>query len=123
MSVEFLTCNNCGVNFPDCGEFVYCEKCGTSWCTYKCAEEQGYEEEHCELGCTIYDGDLYEDENSKNCIHENDEDFTCYDCDKYHEESCGFCRHENYEDSVLLNKAMELLNCDRQFLIDKINNK
>ena len=32
MGVEFYTCENRGTTFPDCGEYVSCETCGTKWC-------------------------------------------------------------------------------------------
>ncbi len=43
MGVDFLTCDNCQRNFPDCGYYVHCnyEKCGKTWCSDKCAAEDG----------------------------------------------------------------------------------
>jgi hypothetical protein len=42
MGVDWLTCNYCGETFPDCGDYVYCEECGTRWCSVECAEADGY---------------------------------------------------------------------------------
>jgi len=39
--------------------------------------------------------------------------------DEVIKDSCKYCRKEDFEDNVLLNKAMELLNCDREYLINK----
>ena len=52
MGVDWLACKNCGETFPDCGDFTYCE-CGTYWCSYECAESDGYErpEENDESSC------------------------------------------------------------------------
>lgn len=114
MGVDWISCNMCGENFPDCGDYVICEKCGTNWCSHECASEDGYTEEYCRLGFEIEDG----------CCDDGQcEDDECEGCEHYVPESCSYCRCENYEDYELLNKAMEILGCDRQFLIDKINEK
>ena len=40
MSIDYYSCNNCGETFPDCGDYVSCEGCGTKWCCDECAEEE-----------------------------------------------------------------------------------
>lgn len=47
MGVVFYTCNRCGETFPDCGDYVSCEGCGTVWCCDECAEEDGFVAEYC----------------------------------------------------------------------------
>lgn len=42
MSIYWYQCNNCGVAFPDCGDYVLCEHCGNTWCDDECAEEDGF---------------------------------------------------------------------------------
>lgn len=58
MSVEFYVCKNCGSTFPDCGEYISCEQCFTHWCSDECAEEDGYNKEHCAAHEELDDGDL-----------------------------------------------------------------
>lgn len=91
MSIDYLTCANCGENFCDCGDFVSCE-CGKVWCCYECAESDGFIEDEENL-------------------------------DEYDEptRSCNFCRNQDFEDCDLLELAMKLLQCDREFLINKMN--
>lgn len=128
MSVDFLVCEHCGKTFCDCGSYVCCEGCGEVWCSEECAEADGYEEAHCKLDIETEDGYVNDNcEGFEDCVHKNkidsDGEVSCCDCKVYAEESCNYCRKEDYEDSTLLDKAIELLNCDRQYLIDKINEK
>lgn len=122
MGVDFLVCKNCGRTFCDCGEFVSCE-CGEDWCDNECAEEDGYLTEHCDLGCEDISWNIKEDEREEGCMGTVNDNgvINCYDCEHYHETSCDYCRGENYDNADLLSKAMELLNCDRQYLINAIN--
>lgn len=41
MGIDYLTCNNCGNTFNDCGDYVYCD-CGVNWCNDKCAKKDKY---------------------------------------------------------------------------------
>lgn len=125
MSIDYYSCENCGTTFPDCGDYVNCE-CGKRWCSDKCADEDGYENARCKLEVETEDGYTNDClEGFQKCIrrHETDAEgeVECYGCENYQETSCSYCRHEEYDDYDLLVKAMELLKCDRQFLIDKIN--
>ncbi|NFH01348.1 hypothetical protein FC831_13855 [Clostridium botulinum] len=122
MSVDFLVCKNCGETFCDCGEYVSCESCGEHWCCEECAEEDGYNTEYCDLGCECsWSIDITEQEEACQGISNKDGYLKCRECNHYHEDSCKYCRNEDYDDYEILNKAMELLNCDRQFLINEIN--
>ena len=130
MSIDYYSCEHCGDTFPDCGSYISCGNCGTMWCSDECADADGYKIEYCELEIELDECGFrkYEDcEEQKRCLKFNtvkdDEWIDCSDCQNYHPESCKYCRHEDYSDDILLNKAMELLKCDRQFLIDKVNNK
>lgn len=117
MSVDYLTCNCCEENFPDCGYYVSCESCGTHWCSDECAEEDGYISEHCKKFPILSDRDEMEDYREKNCDYED-----CTDCPYYKPDSCKYCRNEDYSDNVLLEKALELLNMSREDLIKIVNN-
>lgn len=127
MSIDYLSCEHCGESFPDCNSYVSYSNCGITWCSDECADADGYEESHCKLYVETDEG--YVNENSdgfEDCIHKNDlidGEFECCNCENWMEESCKYCRHEDYDDHTLLIKAMELLKCDRQYLIDQVNNK
>jgi len=50
MGVDFITCANCGENFPDCMSYFWCD-CGCSFCSNECGgckteeeETDGYDE-------------------------------------------------------------------------------
>jgi hypothetical protein len=88
MGIDYYACNNCGDTFPDCGHYVSCE-CGQHWCSYSCAEADGYKYEE------------YEDE----------------DGDMFEESTCNFCRKEDFEDYELLSFALSKLDLSRQDLI------
>lgn len=120
MGVDFLVCKRCGNTFPDCGDYVNCEDCGTDWCCDECAEDDGYIREYCKLGKCVEGGS-----NDEECkfANENKEWGKCTECENYVPTSCKYCRCEDYEDSYLLEVAMKLLKCDRQYLIDTINSK
>lgn len=96
MGVDFLSCNSCGHNFPDCGDFVGCE-CGISWCCDDCAEGEGFRHE--EDGFTP-EGSKWEQETS-----------------------CNYCRKEDYDDHELLDFALSKLNLNRNELIELFKNK
>lgn len=116
MGVGFLTCHNCGHNFPDCGEFVRCESCGTNWCNDACAEEEGFIAEHCALYNVYGYHEMSEIRKDKECPFLNG----CYECGYYVSDSCNLCRGEDYEDAELLQKALELLQMKREDLIEKM---
>ena len=124
MGVDWLSCNWCGETFPDCGDFVNCnDDCYKVWCCEKCAKEDGYVKAKCKIGLDIsLYGYLEDDEEF--CIKaklSEDKYVDCDGCENYTSTGCAYCRNENYEDVDLLEKAMELLHCDRQFLINKLN--
>jgi hypothetical protein len=66
MGVEFLTCECCSKNFPDCGPHVSCE-CGRDWCSDSCAQADGYrhfineEETYEEMDCNYCRGEDVDD--------------------------------------------------------------
>lgn len=88
MGVDFYACENCGDTFPDCGYYISCE-CGGRWCSDKCAEEHGFREVYDE------DGDV-----------------------DYEKTTCSYCRKEDFDDNSLLYHALDLLNMDRQQIIE-----
>lgn len=116
MSIDYLTCDNCGEAFPDCINYVSCENCGTCWCSYECAEEDGFVREHCSKHPDLDDRDLMEEYREDHCDFED-----CTNCEHYNPESCKYCRKEDYEDYVLLEKALELLKMSREELVKVIN--
>lgn len=117
MSVDYLVCKNCGDTFPDYGHFVFCENCGTHWCSDECAEDDGHVEEHCSKHPDLDNGDLMELYREDHCDFED-----CTECEYYNPESCKYCRGEDYDDEMLLNKALELLKISREELVNVINN-
>lgn len=104
MGVDWLSCNNCGETFPDCGDFVSCE-CGERWCCDECAEEDGYRKASCKLGYDEYDNECEEDYCSDSCEH-------------YISQSCKYCREEDFEDYELLEFALKNLGISRDRLIE-----
>ena len=100
MSVDFFDCKVCGESVCECGEFVGCE-CGRKWCSDECAQEDGFEEEHCKLG--------YED--NDDCEQE------CWECENNLGRSCDYCREEDFEDGELLKFALKELMLNREQLI------
>ena len=116
MGVDWIACNRCGETFPDCGDFVVCENCCTEWCSWECAEEDGYKPEHCNKYPELENRDEMEDYREENCQHDN-----CCNCEYYEPDSCKYCRHEDYDDETLLEKALELLNMSREDLVKKVN--
>ena len=117
MGVEFITCNYCEDNFPDCGHYVMCEECGTEWCSEECAELEGFVREHCSKHTDLDDRDLMEEYRDGHCDYDD-----CTDCEYYNPESCKYCRHEDYDDNTLLWKALQLLKMSREELVEVINN-
>lgn len=101
-----LTCKICGKIFNDCCDCVCCE-CGNVWCSNKCADEDGFNESHCKLGFDI---------------DNNECDKSCSCCDNLILGSCKYCRKEDFSDEILLNYAIELLEIDREKLIEKYKN-
>lgn len=108
MSVDWFVCRCCGDTFPDCGECVFCD-CGEHWCSDKCANTDGYQEEGCKLGYEVEYGKPIEG-CKKQC---------CNSCENYIERSCKYCRKEDFSDYVLLKYALQLLNITRNELIEK----
>ena len=116
MGVDWIACNRCGETFPDCGDYVTCESCCTEWCSYDCAEEDGYIPEHCSKHPDLDNRDLMEEYREDHCNHDD-----CCDCEYYAPDSCKYCRHEDYDDETLLEKALELLDMSREDLVKKVN--
>ena len=116
MSVDYLTCNYCEENFPDCGYYVLCESCGTNWCSEECAEQDGFIGENCAKYQYLYDRDLMEEYRETHCDFED-----CTECEHFRPDSCKYCRKEDYTDDVLLDKALELLKMSREELVKVIN--
>ena len=116
MGIEFLTCDHCGKGFPDCNDYVICEgdDCYRKWCSDECANEDDHQIECCSLYCKIYDGTCEDEECPKGKNGES-----CIGCDNYNLASCNYCRGEDFPDSKLLDVAMNLSKCDRQFLINQ----
>lgn len=114
MGVDYLTCENCGNNFPDCGHFVTCENCGRDWCDYNCANADGYTEEYCKKGFEIEEQYCIDEDECTRGFKEG-----CFGCDNYIEESCSHCRGEEFEDCDLIETALKLLNIGREKLIEK----
>lgn len=119
MGVDFYTCHSCEDTFPDCGDYVICESCGTHWCSDKCAEEEGYIAEHCTkynvFGCE----DLEAERKVRKCVR----NYCDGTCEFYVLDSCKFCRGEDYEDGELLSKALDLLGMTREELIHKMESE
>lgn len=116
MGVDFLVCNNCGETFPDCGSWVWCESCGTDWCSDGCAEEDGFIREHCADRPYLDNRDLMEEYRETHCDFDD-----CIECEHYRPDSCKYCRKEDYTDHILLDKALELLKMSRKELVKLIN--
>lgn len=123
MGVEFFPCSRCNESYCDCGEYVTCNfeagGCERDWCSYECAEEDGYRECSCKLGRDINDCGSSSDEcefGTKTSWGE----YECKGCENFIEASCSYCRKEDYEDSDLLGKALELLSLTREDLIKKM---
>lgn len=111
MGVDWYPCKRCGTTYPDCGDYVSCS-CGKSWCSDKCAEEDGYIQEYCKLGKLI-DDQIAEEE-----CEFADKDNNCWQCSDYVEESCKYCREEDFDDAVLLEYALVGLKMSREELIE-----
>lgn len=94
MSISWKSCNVCGTTFPDCGDYVYCE-CNRYWCSYECAQENGF---------TELDEDDYTEEEWYNLTEEQ-------------KRSCNYCRGEEFEDFELLEFALDYFGCTREALI------
>lgn len=120
MSVDYYVCDSCGSTYCDCGYYVECE-CGKSWCSDDCASDDDYKRESCKLGLNVENQYLVDD--SDKCIRQEDEDgnINCYECENYIPESCKYCRNEDFADEELLGAAIRHIGCDRQFLINLIN--
>jgi len=88
--IDYITCDECGVNFPDCGEFYCCENCYRSFCG-ECKEEAGLEFD------TDEDG-----EPTRDVI------------------SCKYCRNEDFDDETLLEFALKKLNTTKEQLKEEI---
>jgi hypothetical protein len=118
MGVAWNSCSKCGESFPDCGDFEICSEdkggCGRVWCSYDCALEDGYIEEHCKLGKGVDYTSPTED-----CEFANGNKYCkCEGCSNYVEESCSYCRNEAFEDSELLEYALQGLKMTKQELIE-----
>lgn len=89
MGVDWIACHRCEETFPDCGSYVYCEPCGTHWCSDYCATEDGYKREKWE------DEDGYE-----------------------YDSSCKYCRQEDFTDTQLLEYVMKNATVSREKLVE-----
>lgn len=126
MGVDWLSCNNCGNTFPDCGDFVRCnDDCSKEWCSESCAKDDGYTKAKCKLGLDIDIEGFLEDDPSECPVYCNssEEYMECDGCVNYIPTSCMYCRKEDYEDSELLNFALKMLDISRNDLIEAINCK
>lgn len=54
MSVDYYSCAICDHNFPDCGDYYYCDECGNHFCSRDCAklelldeDDEGNETNNC----------------------------------------------------------------------------
>jgi len=103
MSVDFFDCVVCGESVCECGDFERCE-CGRKWCSFECAEEDGFKEISCKSGY----------ENSDEC----GSGLKCCECEMQVEKSCKYCRGEDFEDSELLEYALKRLDLFRSELVD-----
>lgn len=110
MGVDWLSCNNCGHNFPDCGDYVSCE-CGEHWCSEECAEKDGFQRDECKLEYEVIDG--YEQNEECKKGHNGG----CDTCENYIKGGCKYCREEDFEDEVLLDYALQKLGLSREDLI------
>ena len=106
MGVAWNSCSKCGKSFPDCGDFEICSEdkggCGRVWCSYDCALEDGYIEEHCKLGKGV--------------------DYTSptEECEFANENEYCKCRNEMFEDSELLEYALLKLDISKEDLIQDL---
>lgn len=100
MGVDFYSCNKCGEVYADCGYYVTCEEdvggCGRSWCSDKCANDDGYVECSCKLGKDLDDREAYCEDG---CEKYKDKYDSCssVDCEHFIEASCNHCRNEDFE--------------------------
>ena len=115
MGVDFYPCSRCGKVYCDCGDYTTCNEdeggCGRDWCSYECAEEDGYVRGHCKI-------------NNEDC--ENyEENYDCFygECEHYVKASCNYCRKETFEDDEILEYALCLLNKSKEDLVLEMRNR
>lgn len=85
MGVDFITCDVCEYNFPDCGEYVRCD-CGGRFCSDECAHM-----DYCE-----YDeqGELTGEDSEGTCVFCRGEDISNNDLIAFLLEKTGLTREE-----------------------------
>lgn len=125
MGVDWYSCKSCGNTFPDCGDYVYCDKCYSKWCSEDCATDDGYIKANCKLGLEISSEGYLEDcvdDCPRYCNSEND-DFDCEGCENYTPTSCNYCRKDDFEDSEVLQYILDnILNKSREEIIKLMKN-
>lgn len=84
MGVSFYTCEECGHNFPDCGDYFRCYSCNSKFCSDECG------------------GREVEDEEQEETEDDWEEITTCI-----------FCRMESATDTDLLNFLLKTYNLTR----------
>jgi hypothetical protein len=67
MGIDFYSCENCGHNFPDCGEYFSCSGCYAKFCSDECGGRQ------------LHFSELDEDEDEESI---EDDHTTCVLCRK-----------------------------------------
>ena len=61
MSIDYITCTECGENFADCGEYYVCDNCDRYFCE-ECGEEYADENGNItEETCPYCKGEKFED--------------------------------------------------------------
>lgn len=55
MGVDWYTCENenCGHNFPDCGDYVSCDGCGSHFCSDECGHVEYKDDDESDTNCTL----------------------------------------------------------------------
>jgi hypothetical protein len=52
VGVDFYTCENCSYNFPDCGDYFFCEGCSSRFCSTECGGAK-YDPEGSDVGSCV----------------------------------------------------------------------
>ena len=129
MGVEWIRCNKCENNFPDCGEYVRCQTCseqgiGIYWCNDDCATADGHgvylEDASTGKWVEVDEYDPYHAELLQALQARELEKFGKVDTEYFNDiwESCHFCRGDDASDEELLVHAMSLLRMTRRRLLE-----
>jgi hypothetical protein len=108
MGIDYLSCKNCGKDFPDVIDYVSCD-CGEEWCSEKCAEADGFKDEW----CSKHDLAIEEVERDIECGE------FCWQCEFYSVQSCKYCREEDFDNDTLLEFALNELGLTREELVSR----